>query len=152
MNLTIVQANLDDLEALLDWRMEVLHEVFSDYSSLDWEELRAENEVYYQREIPAGTHIACFAKIDEEIVGCGGVCMQTEMPSPDNYAGACAYLMNIYTRQAHRGKGIGQAIVQWLIDKAKQSGAQKIYLETSEAGRKLYQKMGFSDLKDYMKL
>lgn len=108
--------------------------------------------MYYQRAIPAGEHIACFAHVGEEMVGCGGICFYREMPSPDNPSGYCAYLMNIYTRPSFRGHGIGRAVVAWLIRQARQREITKIYFETSENGRPLYEKMGFSNMNGYMRL
>ena len=87
-----------------------------------------------------------------EIVGCGGICLYHEMPSPDNLNGKCAYLMNIYTRPQFRGHGIGNRIVRWLVEQARQRHISKIYLETSNKGRPLYQTIGFADMKDMMKL
>ena len=100
----------------------------------------------------SGNHIACFAYIGQEIIGCGGICLYKEMPSPDNPSGQCAYLMNIYTKPELRGHGIGQKIVKWLIGQAIQRNISKIYLETSEAGKNLYNKIGFIPMHDMMKL
>jgi GNAT superfamily N-acetyltransferase len=74
------------------------------------------------------------------------------MPSPDNPNGKCAYLMNIYTRPAYRGCGIGKKVVEWLICEAQKRNIAKIYLEASEAGRPLYEKLGFVNMHGYMKL
>ena len=98
MEIQIRQATIQDLNVLMQWRMEVLHEVFSIPSERSVTELESENRRYYQTELPQGGHIACFAYVGEEIVGCGGICLYHEMPSPDNLNGKCAYLMNIYTR------------------------------------------------------
>lgn len=57
--------------------------------------------------------------------------LDQEMPSPDNLSGQCAYLMNIYTYLEFRGRGVG---------------------EISKPGRKLYEKIGFVDMPDMMKL
>ena len=107
MEIQIRQATIQDLNVLMQWRMEVLHEVFSIPSERSVTELESENRRYYQTELPQGGHIACFAYVGEEIVGCGGICLYHEMPSPDNLNGKCAYLMNIYTRPQFRGHGIG---------------------------------------------
>lgn len=151
MGVQIRQATIQDIDLLMQWRMEVLHEVFSISPEQSVSELEKENRLYYQTELPQGGHIACFAYIGEEIVGCGGLCLYHEMPSPDNPTGKCAYLMNIYARPQFRRHGIGNAIVRWLIGQAKQHRISKIYLETSENGRPLYQEIGFSDMHDYMK-
>jgi ribosomal protein S18 acetylase RimI-like enzyme len=141
-----------DLEDLMTWREEVLREVFSIPESEPMDELLAANRAYYRAALADGSHIACFARIGSEIVGCGGACLQREMPSPDNPDGICAYLVNIYTRPQFRGLGVGRETVCWLIDRAKSAGAGKIYLEASENGRALYSKIGFSDMDGYMKL
>lgn len=129
----IIQATLSDLDELMAWRMEVLHDVFDIPQNTDVSELRNANLEYYRRALPVGSHIACFAMYGGKKVGCRGICLQEEMPSPDNPSGKCAYLMNIYVRPAFRRLHIGTTIVDWLIDEARKKGAEKIYLETSEA-------------------
>lgn len=47
---------------------------------------------------------------------------------------------------------IGNTVVRWLLDYAKRQGITKIYLETSDCGRALYEGIGFRDMQDYMKL
>lgn len=149
-NIAVRQATLADLDMLLKWRMEVLQCVFSLPVDADTTELRQANEAYYRQHLPTEGHIACFALADGETVGCGGLCLYDEMPSPDNPSGRCAYLMNIYVKQEYRGRGVAKRIVRWIVGQALQRGISKIYLETSEAGRILYEVLGFSDMKDMM--
>ena len=151
-DITVRQASLDDLDLLIHWRMEVLHCVFSIPGDADTAELHQQNLNYYRKALENGSHIASFAEDDGEIVGCGGLCLYDEMPSPDNPTGQCAYLMNIYVRPEHQGHGTGKRIVRWLVGAALSRGIKKIYLETSEAGRLLYSVLGFSDMKDMMHL
>ena len=132
--------------------MEVLREVFSLPQTQPTEKLEAENRRYYQTALQTGGHIACFACLDGAIIGCGGVCFSREMPSPDNPSGECAYLMNIYIRPQCRGRGAGEALVKWLVGQAAGRGVPKIYLETSEAGKRLYRKLGFVPMQGMMKL
>lgn len=149
MDIEIQRGTLGNLELLMEWRMRVLHEVFSVPPDDLMTELERENRNYYQTALPAETHIACFACVSRQIVGCG-VCIYQEMPSPDNHSGQCAYLMNIYTLPDFRGQGVGRAVVRWLVEQAEQRGITKIYLETSESGRPLYQELGFTDMGGYM--
>ena len=151
MDIVIRRADVGELETLMEWRMEVLRHVFHISESENRNELYAANRDYYQKAIPGGSRVAVFAEWDGTIVGCGGLCLYTEMPSPDNPDGTCAYLMNIYTREAYRGKGVGKEIVRWLVAYAEKQGITKIYLETSQSGRALYESIGFQDMKDYMK-
>ena len=99
-------------------------------------------------------HTACFAIEDEtgRIVGCGGICYQKEMPSPDNLSGTNGYLMNIFSLPEWRGQGIGRKIIEFLIQDAQSRGTEKIYLESSEMAKNLYYEIGFFDMEDYLKL
>lgn len=138
------------IEQLLDWRMEVIRCVFELPADADLSDLRARNRAYYETTLADGTHLPCLAYVDGRPAGCGALCLQREMPSPDNPSGRNAYLMNIYTRPDARGHGVGRAVASWLVAQAREHGAGKIYLETTPAGRPLYESLGFADLPDMM--
>ena len=154
MSVSVKQAGLESLDLLMEWRMRVLAEVFPVHAPEDRSAIRENNEAYYRHHLADGTHTACFAIDDEtgRIVGCGGICYQREMPSPDNPSGANGYLMNIYTLPENRGEGIGRKVVEYLIDDAKQRGTGKIYLESSDVAKPLYHEIGFADMPNYLKL
>ena len=112
MEIQIRQATIQDLNVLMQWRMEVLHEVFSIPSERSVTELESENRRYYQTELPQGGHIACFAYVGEEIVGCGGISLYHEGPSPENLKGKRAYLMDILNPPQVSGHGVGKRNVR----------------------------------------
>ena len=151
------RVGLERLDELLDWRMRTLREVFALPDDVDASfllDLRVANERYYREHLADGTHVACFA-VDAgsaRVVGCGGICFQSEMPSPDNPSGTNGYLMNIFVIPEMRGRGVGRAIVEHLIACARERGAGKVYLESSEEAKRLYRSLGFEDLQGYMKL
>lgn len=146
MNKTIRQVT--DVDTLMQWRKEVIETVFGIIPS---DSIMEANRRYYQRHIADGSHIALIAASDGIDVGCGAICLTEELPSPDNPSGKCAYLMNIYVRQPSRGHGIGHKIVHWLVNKALDLNCDKIYLETTDDGRSLYNSIGFKDLPGIMK-
>ena len=150
MSITVARANIADIQQLIEWRMEVLHEVFGIPVEDNLPKLREENLAYYQKALTDESHIAVFVENDGEIIGCGGACLYQEMPSPDNLMGRCAYLMNIYARKEYRSMGVGTSIVKELLTLIEEKGISKVYLETSEMAKKLYQELGFEDMKDYM--
>ena len=155
MSFTIKRAGIDDVKALVDWRMEVISQVYGGDMSLAQKEiLKYESKKYYERELPTDGHIAglVYLGIEKEPVGCGGMCIQTELPSPDNPTGKSAYLMNIYTREEYRNKGLATAVVTWLVFLAQERGVQKIYLEATPQSKKLYKSLGFNEEGDYMRL
>ena len=54
-----------------------------------------------------------------------------------------AYIMNMYTKPKWRKKGIGSAILEKLIDEARNRGIEAIKLHATPKGRPLYEKFGF---------
>ena len=146
MNVTVRETA--SIPTLMHWRMEVIVNVFGLTPS---KRLLAANRRYYRQNIADGSHIAVIAELDGADVGCGAICLSEELPSPDNPSGRCAYLMNIYVRKEYRRRGVGHAIVRWLVDKAGQLGCDKIYLETTDGARSLYRSIGFTELSGIMK-
>lgn len=138
---------ITSLEELMKWRREVIANVFGTMAD---EALLESNRRYYMTHIPDRSHIALVASIDGIDCGCGAVCFSEELPSPDNPDGKCAYLMNIYVREAYRNIGIAHRIVRRLLDLAAERGCDKIYLETTDEGRPLYQSLGFRNMTDMM--
>lgn len=154
MDIVIRASGLEEIGLLLEWRTRVLREVFSLSEDAEMDALLQANETYYREHLADGSHLACFAVdvASGQIVGCGGICYHSEMPSPDNPSGACGYLMNIFALPELRGHGIGRKIVEFLIADARNRRTGKVYLESSEVAKPLYRSIGFSDLPDYMKL
>lgn len=138
------------IPTLMRWRAEVIENVFGQPAD---KRLLVANRQYYRQHIADGSHLAFVAVTPEgDEAGCGAVCLSDELPSPDNPSGKCAYLMNIYVREAFRMQGIAHSIVRHLIEVSKARGCGKIYLETTADGRHVYESLGFRNLPDMMKL
>ena len=140
------------LEQLLRWRAEVIKDVFGAPAST---ELLKANARYYDFHNADGTHVAFEAQLPDkdgklEAIGCGGVCFYEELPSPDNENGRCAYIMNLYVREAWRNEGVGGDILKALVDLARFRGCGRIMLETTPMARRFYKNYGFIDAGDYL--
>lgn len=58
------------------------------------------------------------------------------------------YMAELYVQPAHRGRGIGRALMEATLDAARAKGADYIGLSTSEddvAARALYERFGFAN-------
>ena len=140
---------ITDIDELMRWRAEVIENVFAEQPS---DSLLLANRKYYEKHVPEGSHIAFKALYNGVEAGSGSLCLSDELPSPDNTSGHCAYLMNIYVRQPYREHGIGHSIVKRLMEEAEKRNCGKVYLETTEEGRGVYESLGFRDMPDMMKL
>ncbi len=155
MELSFRSLGVSDLDLLMDWRIRVLEEVFdTSLNNLKKEALIEANRKYLQAHLTDGSHLSLLVEAREngqlKEIGCGDLCFWSEMPSPDNLSGKCAYLMNIFVLPQYRHHSIGSKLVHTLIEEAKHRGISKIYLETTDLGRPVYEKNGFVPLEDYL--
>ncbi|REE82200.1 putative acetyltransferase [Lutibacter oceani] len=80
---------------------------------------------------------------DGEIFGGAGI------KQLDNYTGKVCELQKMYFLPEARGIGLGSKMMQTCLQKARDFGFEKCYLETlpyMQDARKLYRKVGFKDL------
>jgi len=69
-------------------------------------------------------------------------------PNPDGDVGQRAYVYNVYTEKAYRSQGIARRLMQTLLDACRQRGIYRVALHASDAGRALYEKLGFFPTKE----
>jgi GNAT superfamily N-acetyltransferase len=58
--------------------------------------------------------------------------------------GAVAWIGTIWVASAARGRGLGRALTEATIDAAERAGCRTLELVATDAGRRLYEPMGFS--------
>ncbi|MEM7530596.1 MAG: GNAT family N-acetyltransferase [Chloroflexota bacterium] len=57
------------------------------------------------------------------------------------------WLASVYTDEAHRGRGVGSAIVQRVMDEAKKLGVETLYLMTPDR-QTFYERLGWVRVED----
>lgn len=67
-------------------------------------------------------------------------------------SGKWAHIMNVYTRNSYRRRGIAYQMMKILIDEAKMKGITEISLDSTTLGRPLYEKCGFIKTEEGMVL
>jgi GNAT superfamily N-acetyltransferase len=77
-------------------------------------------------------------------VASGCVYLQEVHPRPGHPGPWCPYLLSMYTAPGSRGKGVARAIVREAVAWSRAQGATRIALHASDAGRPLYEGLGFA--------
>jgi ribosomal protein S18 acetylase RimI-like enzyme len=90
------------------------------------------------------TYIGVFAVEDDTVLSAAGMYIMDFPPGPLTFHDKSAYLLNVYTFPEYRGRGLAKQLVQYLIDEAQKRGIRRILLHASDAGRPLYEAMGFT--------
>ena len=140
------RAVIGDVEILVERRMAMRAEREESGCPVSIEEFRAITRQYFLSHIPDETFIAWLAVEDGDVIATGGMCVYDVPPTYGNPLGKVAYLVNMYTVPECRGQGIAAKLLELLVDDAKNMGCGRVTLNTSKAGRSIYEKYGFTDV------
>ena len=138
------KAGIDDVAELIQMRVEFLNEVQTLESSAGKDELYYSLKEYFIENMNADRFMAWVATDNGVIVGTSGVYFYSLPPSYKKKNGKVAYIMNMYTRPAYRGRGIAPTIFGKLISESQDRGCNKISLHATEMGKPIYLKFGFN--------
>lgn len=77
------------------------------------------------------------------VVASGAILIQQWSPRPGDLTGESALLHSIYTEPNYRRRGLARQITQALVTACREIGYKTISLHASQAGRPLYESLGF---------
>jgi len=135
---TIRRATVEDVETLTDLRLQFLEEV-----SNSGEGLEVALAEYFRRKLLSETYVAWLAHHDGAPIGTAGFVFLDKPPSGKNPGGREAYVMNVYTLSSWRKKGIASALLESVLQGAKEAGVGWMRLHSTEDGDALYRHRGF---------
>jgi len=113
----------------------------------DW---RPRLEAHFREELAADTAAWFLAEEDGHIVGTAAAFLSTGTSGV--LLDVTATLAGIYVVPGHRRRGIAREVTLQAIEWCKQRGCVYIRLQASDAGRPLYESLGFRTFREMMKL
>ena len=142
-------ATKEDIDMLMASRLEMLRVV----NGMDQDESFSDELISCSRDyFLKGDQTTVLATDGDEVIGCASISYMVIMPTFSHPTGKRAHLMNVYTRKEYQGRGIAFQMVSMLIDEAWSRGVTEISLDSTRAGHRLYEKLGFTDSKECMVL
>jgi len=102
--------------------------------------------------MPRGDYLAWVAEADEPpgaIIAGAGVLLRPILPRPGGADGGLergpeALVMNVFVEPEWRRRGVADALMRTLLDALGARGIRRIVLHASDAGRPLYERLGFT--------
>ncbi len=86
------------------------------------------------------------------IVSSGAITFVSFVPTPYDLSSKIAYLHSIFTEKSYRNKKCAQRIVHTAIKYCSDQGVNRMILTASNAGKPIYEKIGFHSTPDMMRL
>lgn len=145
---SIRQATVDDIETLVTLRLVMMADVPGHDDTAAEPEgvfaLAEANRSYMREAMATGEFVAYVAESGGVMVATSGLRIYRMAPHNGNIRGVGAYILNMYTVPAWRGRGLASALLECLVELAREAGATSVSLRASDAGRPVYQRYGFT--------
>lgn len=137
------EATLADLSIVLEHRRRMFEEMgFRDPAALAT--MNAISAGLIEQGLRDGSYRGWLATTpDGRVVAGGGVIVLTFQPHPIDPRPQRAWVVNMYTEPEYQRRGLARRLVQEMIDWCRSQGMRYLYLHASDAGRSLYESMGF---------
>lgn len=103
-------------------------------------------------ELPTGSCKAWLIERGNQIVASGAISVVSFVPTPMDFSSRVAYLHSMYTEAGERGKNYASRIVKAALEYCKTNGIKRVILNASEAGRPIYEKIGFASSPEMMRI
>ncbi len=141
------QADVSDAPTLARHRTAMFVEM-GRLDPCDFDLMARGNESYLLDAMPRGEFVAFVLEIEGVPVGSGGVQLRTLLPRPSTgrvplTTSPQGIIMGIYTETTYRRKGAAESIMRAIMAWAEAQQIPSLVLHASDAGRPLYEKLGF---------
>lgn len=100
---------------------------------------------WLREKMASNEYLGWFALSAENAIIAGvGLWVQDWPIGPVDQVGRRGYVMNVYTEPPYRGQRLARRLVQITLDYSRSIGLETVLLNASDAGRPVYEKLGFS--------
>jgi GNAT superfamily N-acetyltransferase len=107
---------------------------------------------YFSETVPTGEFIAYLAVVDGRVVSTSGLIIHRNPPSARNPEGREAFVINMYTVPAWRGRGLASSLLQLVVAAARQARCSRVILHAAPRAVPIYSRAGFVSVSTEMRL
>lgn len=139
------KADASYIDRLVDIRFRYIASDFGEISVETHEKIASVLPGYYRDHI--GRDFTAFiAEKDDEIIASAFMVTVEKPANPSFTGGKVGIVMNVFTRDEYRRRGLASTLVKMLIDDAKANGCDRVELNATEDGFPMYKKIGFREI------
>ncbi len=136
-------ATLADLPIIMRHRRHMFIDMgFKDDASL--EAMEASSTSFIESGLESGSYRGWLVETASGVVAGGGVVLLAYPSSPRDPSLRRAFIINMYTEPAFRRQGLAKGLMEEMIRWCKEQGFAWVALHASDAGRHLYESLGFT--------
>lgn len=141
----IRQATTDDLALVSERRRRFVAEVRGDPDIVDDPAFTAATEAFVRDQHGTGAMITWLAEVDGLVSGLTSLLLRSTPPQPGDPRSLAGYAINVWVEPACRGRGLARALMDRCLAEAATLGVKEVELIATDAGRPLYESLGFAE-------
>lgn len=143
----LIEASVEDIPTLVQHHRRMFEEIRKSKNlAMDKQKLN-EMDISYRdklnNEIKNGICKAWVIKEKDQIIASGAISITSMVPNPDDSSYYIGYLHSVFTENEFRKRGLAEKVVNGILDYCKSNNINRVLLNASEAGRSVYEKIGF---------
>ncbi len=138
-------AHQGDIELLVRLRMDYIAADYGEISPSDREKILAQLPGYFWQGLEDKSFLAVFAEVDGNVVSTAYLAICNKPASVVFPTGKTGTLLNVITDPQHRRKGYASLVVSRIVEEARKLGVDSIDLTATQAGKSLYDQLGFQE-------
>ena len=148
-NYTVRRATIEDVETLVSHRISMFEDMgIMSMPGANAGRLEAAFRTWLLELLPAGTYVAWVVEAASAdgsvgIVGGGGATLIPWPPGPRYPGTRLAFVYNVYTDPAHRGRGLARRVMDSIHEFCRAEGIGSVALNASTSGQPLYESLGY---------
>ena len=136
--------NFNDMDIFIKLRFAFFMNEFI-IDEAEMKEIENNLKEYFNKHISTNNFIGIICENKTEIISVAYLHISERLPNPSFVNGKIGTLMNVYTFPQFRNGGIATTIIKKIIEEAKKENVAMIELAATEAGEKIYKKIGFKE-------
>lgn len=139
----IREATVADLTTIMRHRHGMFYDMgFCDRAAL--EAMEATSAPFIKTSLENRSFRVWLAEVNGAVVAEGALLIVGHPSAPNDPNPWRAWILNVYTEPEHRHRGFARAVVKTIIEWCRTQGFASVSLHASDAGRHLYEDLGFA--------
>lgn len=138
-------ASSDDIPLVAELRRRFVAEVRGDPAIVDDVDFAEVTTAFVAEQHAAGTMRTWLAEVGGRVIGLMSMLLRATTPQPADPRSLAGYVINVWVEPADRGRGVARAMLERCLADARAWGVRDVELIATDAGRPLYESLGFAE-------
>lgn len=144
---SIREATPADIEVLVHHRLGMFRDM--GVPEADLAAMEEPARAYFRRAVPDGKYVAFLVANGGQVVAGGGIIIIHWPAGRGDLRDSKAMILNMYTEPEFRRRGFGRKLMERMIAWCRAQGYKTVSLHASDAGRPLYESLGFRPTNEF---